>query len=249
MGPDGLDSAFDFPLMWAMREVIADDAAGFDSIESILAATEGALAGSGSMPARMLDNHDVSRFISEADGNGGNDPWASPPPQPTGPVAYARQRMALGLVFSLPGMPVVYYGDEVGLAGATDPDSRRVMPSLDVLSPDQAATLALTRRLGALRRCSLALRRGVRVPIWAGADTYAFARDAGDGAPALVLFSKAGGPALVSIPGGVVPAGAWVDGVTGAPVTLQGETAIPLDPLSFRILVPASSACHPPPGV
>jgi hypothetical protein len=36
-----------------------------------------------------------------------------------------------------------------------------------------------------------------------------------------------------------------VDGVSGAPITLDGQTAISLDPLSFKILVPASSACHP----
>jgi glycosidase len=142
-------------------------------------------------------------------------------------------------------MPVIYYGDEVGLAGANDPDSRRVMPALSGLPAEQAATLALTRRLGALRRCSTALRRGARVPVWDDALTYAFVRDAGDGAPALALFSRSQGPATVTIPGGVVPGGAWVDAVTGAPFTLDGAATIPLDPLSFRILVPASSPCRP----
>ncbi len=205
LGPNGLDSAFDFPLMWAMRDVIADDSAGFAEIEGILSETERALAGSGAVPARMLDNHDVSRFISEADGNGADDPWSSPPPQPTNPSTYARQRMALGLIFTLPGMPVIYYGDEVGLAGANDPDSRRVMPALSGLPAEQAATLALTRRLGVLRRCSTALRRGARVPIWHDATTYAFARDAGDGAPALALFSRAQGSGLGDDPGGRRP--------------------------------------------
>jgi hypothetical protein len=142
-------------------------------------------------------------------------------------------------------MPVIYYGDEVGLAGASDPDSRRVMPSLDTLLPEQAATLSLVKRLGSLRACSPALRRGTRVPVWNDAETLAFARDAGDGAPVLALFSRAEGPAVAMVPGGIVPAGDWVDAVTGAPLALGGATTVPLDPLSFKILVPSSSPCRP----
>ncbi len=245
LGPHGLDSAFDFPLMWAMRDVVAHDGAGFDEVETMLEETEQALAGSGAVVARMIDNHDTTRFLSEGSGDDLSDPWGHPPPQPTDTSVYARQRLALALVFALPGMPVIYYGDEVALAGADDPDSRRVMPALDGLLPDQAATLALTKRLGALRRCSAALRRGARVPIWDDADTLAFARDAGDGAPVLALFSHSASPATVTVPGGIVPAGAWIDAVTGAPVTLGAGTTLALDPLSFRILVPSSSACHP----
>ncbi len=244
LGPDGLDSAFDFPLMWAMRDVIAHDAAGFDEIEGIVGETEQALAGSGAIVPRMLDNHDTTRFISEASGDDLGDPWDNPPPEPTGSDVFARQQMALALIFTLPGMPILYYGDEVGLAGADDPDSRRVMPALDGLPTEQAATLALTRRLGMLRRCSLALRRGARVPIWDDSLTYAFARDAGDGAPVVALFSRAQVPATVTIPGGIVPSGPWVDAISGEAISLEAGTAVPLDPLSFRILVPASSGCR-----
>ncbi len=245
LGPDGLDSAFDFPLMWALRDAIATGAGGFDEVEETLAETESALLGSGSIMARMLDNHDTARFISVANGDGGNDPWVSPPPQPTSDAVYARQRMALALVLTLPGVPVLYYGDEVGLAGANDPDARRVMPDPATLSAEQERTLALTQKLGALRRCLPALRAGARVPLWADADTYAFARDAGDGAPALALFSTAPTAAMITVPGGVVPDGAYVDVLSGATVTLAGGGVIPVDPLTARILVPARSPCGP----
>jgi glycosidase len=247
LGPDGLDSAFDFPLMWSLRDTIAGDRAGFDGVESTLAATEDALRGSGAVLARMLGNHDTSRFASESNGDGGNDAWAHPPPQPTSPAVYAKQRMALALTFTLPGMPVIYYGDEVALGGASDPDSRRVMPAPGALSADQQETLAFTRRLGALRRCLPALRTGARVPIWADADTYAFARvpeDSQGGDPAVVLFSKAAGATSVTLPGGVVPAGAYVDALTGAAVTLAGGDSIPLDPMTVKLLIPSSSPCR-----
>ena len=246
VGPDGLDSAFDFPLMWALRDVVARDRAGFDAVESTLAATEDALRGSGAVPARMLGNHDTSRFASEASGDGGNDAWTQPPPQPASAGVYARQRMALALTLSLPGMPVLYYGDELALAGASDPDSRRVMPASDALSADQQATLAFTRRLGALRRCLPALRTGARVPLWADAVSYAFARIAPAGspdeAPVVALFSKAA--ASVTIPGGIVPPGAYVDALSGEAVMLAGGDAIPLDPMTVKLLIPSASPCR-----
>jgi glycosidase len=245
LGPNGLDSAFDFPLMWAMQDAIATGAGGFDEVETILEETEAAHAGSGTVEARMLDNHDVPRFLSVASGDDVSNPWTKPPPQPpAGDPSYARQRLALGLIFSLPGMPIFYYGDELGLAGATDPDSRRVMPAADALLPDQSATLALSQRLGKLRGCSAALRRGTRVPMWDDADTLAFARDAGDGSPVVAVFSRSGEPTMVSIPGGVVPAGMYVDAMSGTSVSLTGAAAVPMEPMSFRILVPAGSPCR-----
>ncbi len=156
LGPNGLDGAFDFPLMWALRDAVATDRAGFEVVEAALANTETSSRGSGAVLGRMLDNHDTSRFLSEADGQGANDPWNNPPGQPVDPTRYARLQMGLALLMTSPGLPVIYYGDEVGLAGAADPDSRRVMPALESLSADQASVRSMARRLG---RCASARRR------------------------------------------------------------------------------------------
>lgn len=69
-----------------------------------------------------------------------------------------RLRIALTLSFTLPGAPMVYYGDEVGLLGGTDPDCRRAMP-WDPGSWDQRV-LDMHRRLIALRHAHVACRRG-----------------------------------------------------------------------------------------
>jgi glycosidase len=157
---------------------------------------------------------------------------------------YARQRMALGLLFALPGLPVLYYGDEVALAGADDPDSRRVMPDPASLSAEQQQTLALTQRLGTLRRCMKALRAGARSTVWVDQDRYAFVRDAGDGAPAVVLFSREATATTIAIPGGLVPPGEYVDAISGTTVSLSGYAEVPVAPLSFEILIPAGSPCR-----
>jgi glycosidase len=226
--------------MWALRDAVATDRAGFEAVEAALANAETSLRGSGAVLGRMLDNHDTSRFLSEADGAGANDPWANPPLQPVDPTRYARLRMGLAVLMTSPGLPVIYYGDEVGLAGASDPDSRRVMPALESLSADQASVHAMAKRLGALRKCSKALRTGARVPLVATVDSYAHLRDAGSGEVAIAVLSRAG--KAVTLPKGNVPAGAYVDAMSGESVDPAG--AIPMKALEFRVLVPASSTCR-----
>ncbi|MER3555341.1 MAG: pullulanase [Meiothermus sp.] len=39
-----------------------------------------------------------------------------------------RTKLALEMLYTLPGAPTVYYGDEIGLEGGHDPDNRRGMP-------------------------------------------------------------------------------------------------------------------------
>jgi glycosidase len=243
LGPQGINSAFDFPLMWAIRDAIAAGRAGFSEVESILRQTDAALNGSGAVLGRMIDNHDTARFISEATGEAGVDPWLQPPPQPTDPEAYARVQMGLALLLTLPGLPVLYYGDEIALAGAGDPDCRRVMPASDTLSDAQREVLALVQRLGPLRRCSAALHSGERKLLTVSRHSYAFSRDAGDGSPVVAVFSTAAEPTEIRLPVGSLPGGSYVDVMTGEPVDLAEGGSLALDPLTFRILLPASSPC------
>lgn len=67
--------------------------------------------------------------------------------------------VAAGLLFTYPGTPVVFAGDEVGLTGLNGEHARATMPWDE---PDRwdGATLEVYRRLIALRRSSRALREG-----------------------------------------------------------------------------------------
>ncbi|GAB4533771.1 MAG: glycoside hydrolase family 13 protein [Anaerolineales bacterium] len=68
-------------------------------------------------------------------------------------------KLAFAFQFAFPGAPAVYYGDEIGLPGESDPDCRRAFP-WDAPETWQHALRAWVRRLIALRRDSVALRRG-----------------------------------------------------------------------------------------
>lgn len=55
----------------------------------------------------LIDSHDTVRFLTLLDGD------------------VARMRLAVTLLLTYPGTPCIYYGDEIGLHGANDPDCRR----------------------------------------------------------------------------------------------------------------------------
>lgn len=64
-------------------------------------------------------------------------------------------RFASALQYAMPGVPVIYYGDELGVCGAADPDNRRTMP-WGADSP----LLEHYKALGALRNASESLKKG-----------------------------------------------------------------------------------------
>ena len=242
---DGLDSVFDFPLMWAIRGAIAHETSGLDEVEAMLQEIEAATAGSGAVLGRILGNHDVPRLFSEAHGDAGGDPWAAPADQAEDPVAFARQRSALTLLLTIPGLPVLYYGDELGLAGSNDPDNRRVLPAWEALSSEQEATRALVGRLGRLRGCLPALRSGDREAVVVEDSLYVYRRGGGEGA-ALVLLSSSPVAQTVQLP--PLTTATYVDAIGGERFEFGVEGAsVPLGPRQPRVLVRADSGCVPAP--
>lgn len=246
LGPFGLDGSFHFPLMWTLRSVLAEEREPMRAIDLSFRAGEEAWAGSGAVMGVMIGNHDVARFASVSAGNAGGDAWESPP-QPVDPVVYAKQRLALASVFALPGAPVLYYGDEVGLAGRSDPDCRRVMPREEDLLPAQKETRALAQRLGRVRACSLALRRGDVRTLLADDERLVLARTTADDVAIVVLLRRPSLEATAPLAGlpGIASAVDLVDVVTGAPGKggPEGGLLLANEPWSVHVYVPKTSRC------
>lgn len=89
-------------------------------------------------------------------------------------------KLAFAFLFGYPGAPAIYYGDEVGLAGGKDPDSRRTFP-WDKGTWD-SDLYSWVKNLIALRKRYAAMRRGLyhRVLVDDRRRCYAFARTLGD---------------------------------------------------------------------
>jgi cyclomaltodextrinase len=92
---------------------------------------------------------------------------------------------AIAAMFTVPGVPLIYYGDEVGLDGDNDPGCRRAMPWDDSVWDQRL--LATVTQLCAVRAASPALRRGDFQPLTARNGLVAFERTHGDDRVAVVL--------------------------------------------------------------
>ena len=75
---------------------------------------------------RLLDSHDTERVLwSLTPGTTAADKATAANLE----IGTARLRLAALVQFTLPGAPVIYYGDDVGMTGATDPENRGTYPT------------------------------------------------------------------------------------------------------------------------
>ena len=89
---------------------------------------------------------------------------------------------------TVPGVPLIYYGDEFGMPGAGDPDNRRMMRFDGDLNANEKAMMAFMKKLGAARAAHPALRKGAwSQPLWADGDVLAWARTTADDKAVVVL--------------------------------------------------------------
>jgi glycosidase len=188
---DELDGQFDFPLFWMIRDAFAQGGS-FSDLENAVA--EGAAAYGDAIMSPFAGNHDIARLATEIAGNDDGawgdtvDLLASDGTDNRDLIK--RISMALAFTFTQPGAPLLYYGDEIGLAGAGDPDNRRTMTFDPFLSEAQSELLSRVRAVGAARAASKALRRGERVPLYVDDDLLVYLLDAGDDGAAIVALNK-----------------------------------------------------------
>jgi cyclomaltodextrinase / maltogenic alpha-amylase / neopullulanase len=111
----------------------------------------------------LLASHDTARLLTITGVEEGAD------------LAESRTCVELAtlLLFTFPGAPSIYYGDEVGLLGGIDPDSRRGFPQEAWWDKN---LLSYHRQLIALRNSSPAFQTGSYVPLYAQGNVYIFGR-------------------------------------------------------------------------
>jgi glycosidase len=157
-----IDAIFDFDLAYYVRQALARgrmDAARFASWLD-----EHERAYPGLVLATLLDNHDMNRFLWMAGGS------------------TDRLKLAATLLLTLPGMPVIYYGTEVGVSQRYDCAIENAEARLPMRwgTDQDGDLLAHFRTLGRMRRESIALRRGTRRTVLADSEVFAYERSAGD---------------------------------------------------------------------
>ncbi len=124
----------------------------------------------------LLGSHDTPRFLTLCRGD------------------KERFKMAAAFLFTYVGIPMIYYGDEVGMTGENDPDCRRSMV-WDPAAQDQGL-LEWHRQLIRFRKAHLALRRGTIRTVGTLNDVYAFEREYGTDNVIVILNRGAAAQAL-----------------------------------------------------
>lgn len=157
-----VDAIFDFDFAHMVRQTFARGVTPADEFARWLDAHDSALPGLGR--ATLLDNHDMNRFLWMAGGD------------------RRKLELAATLLMTLPGMPVIYYGTEVGLSQRWDAVIENAEARLPMLwGADQDLDLyAFFQRLGRLRNESVALRRGSRRTLRATGDQLVYERVLGE---------------------------------------------------------------------
>ena len=231
-----LDGQFDFPLRAVvnskilMRQGVMKDLIDFMD-------TNTGFYGSGVM-STFLGNHDVPRSIHFAQNTPlWTDPWAdgkdknwmNQPGLVAETAAYERVSVAMALLLTNRGVPLIYYGDEIGMPGAGDPDNRRFM-QWGGYSAAQTMLLGRITKLTAQRAAHGALRHGDRTTLSFDTDTWAYKMVEGADTVYVALNR---GDVDKTVSG--LPTGALHDQLTGE--TLTGPS-VPVPARSARILLP-----------
>lgn len=176
IGPDLLDGQFDFPLFWTLRDAFVNDRS-FRDLEAALRDSEGAYGEALSLMSPFLGNHDVERMATALAKND-LGPWGGTVDLVAENTSATPSRwdiinpltMAMAFTLTLRGVPLLYQGDEVGLAGSGDPDNRRMLPR--DLNADRAEILRRVQELGSARREHPVIALGDRRELWQDDDIY-----------------------------------------------------------------------------
>lgn len=146
-------------------------------------------------------------------------------------------RAAAFFQMTYPGVPVIYYGDELGMRGGPDPDCRRSMTWERVPT---SGMLAYYKRLTHMRNSLPVLREGAWITHEVGRDgLYAYLRRTDDAMALCVLNTSAVRiRRTLALPQTLAEAGALLDALSGKRLAVQsGAVMLSLAPGEGRVLI------------
>jgi alpha-glucosidase len=205
--PDELDTSF-----WS-TQVGLPRLAGSAAVGSMQAFRAGVPWQSLLHSWNLLDSHDTARFRTVSGTRG-------------------RHEVGIGLQMTLPGVPMVFAGDELGLEGAWGEDARRTMP-WDRPESWDVGLLEEYRRLIALRRSAPVLARGGCRWAYVDAECLVYLRETA--AERLLCLASRDVHAPVRLSLAALGAGSLETLYGGDPVVETGDAVLPADGPSFHV--------------
>ena len=211
-------SVLDFPMRQAMEEVFGHARAGFERLAPALYLEDGPYANVYDL-ATFYDNHDMRRL--DADDAGFID--------------------AHNWLFTVRGIPVVYYGSETGfMRGRAEHGGNRAYFGQQRIDAAPGGPIHRDlQRIATLRRQSPALQRGLQLNLELQGERAAFYRvyQHGDTAQtALVLLNKGDAQASMQVSQFLQP-GTWRDGFSGQALQVDQVLAAEVPAHGVRVFL------------
>jgi cyclomaltodextrinase / maltogenic alpha-amylase / neopullulanase len=232
-----LDAQFDFNTYDNAVACFALPGENFSRLKNVLS-DSWKYYGYNNLMGNISGNQDRARFISYTGGDLGFDEDAKYAGWKRNigvgsPDGYEKLKMLHAFNMTIPGIPVIYYGDEIGMPGGNDPDNRRMMrfSGLNEKEKDVKNTVGQLTRI---REQNMALLYGQTEILQADQEIFAFLRTYFNN-KILVIFNK--GKEIKSLkfglnisPSGLVPE-------FGSKVEKSGQNiTVEIKPLSFDII-------------
>jgi glycosidase len=231
-----LDGQFEFPLRVQLVTNILLRQGSMSDLEGKLKADESIFANG--LMSTFIGNHDVPRSIHFAEDSpiwsdpwaGGKDKnWSGQPTIPGGTSAFERLATAFAIILTNKGIPLIYYGDEVGMPGAGDPDNRRFM-QWSGYTAGQQLLLDKVKKLTAARANHEALWKGSRQTLSISNDTWAYKMSSGSDVVYVAVNRGDSAQNVGGLPGGSLKDLVGGGTVSGSSISVPARTAMVLVP-------------------
>jgi cyclomaltodextrinase / maltogenic alpha-amylase / neopullulanase len=239
VNPGMLDAQFDFNLHWDATTAIGQKSGSFRDLDYSIHQSFNYF-GDHNLMGNITGNQDMPRFISFASGalsyqeNAVEAGWKRDI-EVKDTMGYHKLASLIAFNMTIPGIPVIYYGDEYGMPGAGDPDNRRMM-QFDSLKKPENALRETTRMLTKLRNNNLALTYGDFTTLKVTDKIYVYMRSYFDQA-VIVILNKDDDAKSVEFDIPARFADAKFKTNFGASVSVtNGKAVIEVKPNSFEIL-------------
>lgn len=233
-----LDGQFDFNIYDAATGAIALPDGSMSSLAGVIQNSLDTY-GYHNLMGNITGNHDRPRYISLAGGalSFAEDSKAAGWNRTItvgDSSSYDKLSLLEALMFTIPGVPTVYQGDEYGVPGGNDPDNRRMM-NFDGYNPKETIVKEKVKKLAALRTNNMALIYGDMMPLYSDESVMVFARNY-LGNIALVGINKSDKEQTVDVK---LPLALDLNGLSanfGNALTINGENVkMTLAPLSYEV--------------
>jgi glycosidase len=234
-----LDGQFDFPLRQHLLTSLLMRSTPLTDLEGFMNQNDG-FYGPDAIMSTFIGNHDVPRSIhfaedsplwSDAWADGKDRNWSNQPSLPSGTSAFERLANAFTVILTTKGIPLIYYGDEIGMPGGGDPDNRRFMEwDASSYSAGQTLLLGKIKKLTALRKAHKALWYGTRMTLSITADAWAYQMTSGSDNVYVALNRSDSAQQVTGLPSGALTNQLGSGMVMGPSVMVPPRTAMVLVP-------------------